>query len=49
MTTKEQEGKNNQTEITDTKLLKTIWQGLQDDYRTYCGVICLSEEGQGNA
>ena len=21
-----------------------LWQGLQDDYRTYCGVICFSEE-----
>ena len=24
------------------------WQGLQDDYRTYCGVICFSEEGKNN-
>ena len=24
-------------------------QGLQDDYRTYCGVISFSEEGQGDA
>ena len=21
-----------------------LWQRLQDDYRTYCGVICFSEE-----
>ena len=27
---------------------KCIWQGLQDDYRTYCGVICFSEEGKNN-
>jgi hypothetical protein len=26
-----------------------FWQGLQDDYRTYCGVISFSEEGQGDA
>ena len=24
--------------------LQISWQGLQDDYRTYCGVICFSEE-----
>ena len=23
---------------------RSTWQGLQDDYRTYCGVICFSEE-----
>ena len=28
---------------------KKSWQGLQDDYRTYCGVISFSEEGQGDA
>ena len=30
--------RNNQTEITDTKLLKMIWLGIVNDYRTLIGV-----------
>ncbi len=22
------------------------WQGLVDDYRTYCGIVCFSKEGE---
>jgi hypothetical protein len=25
--------------------LCAIWQGLMDDYRTYCGIVCFSKEG----
>lgn len=37
--------------IKEPTLRQTLvyWQGLQDDYRTYCGVISFSEEGQGDA
>ena len=44
-----------QFEIVKHKRIKTksrrnvdfmLWQGLQDDYRTYCGVISFSKEGQ---
>lgn len=25
------------------ELLSPIWQGLQDDYQTYCGIVCFSK------
>ena len=25
------------------------WQGLKDDYRTYCGIISFSNRGEDNA
>ena len=24
--------------------LRSVWQGLMDDYRTYCGIVCFSKE-----
>ena len=42
---------NNRVEINKKDLkneIYPVWQGLQDDYRTYCGVICFSEEGKNN-
>ncbi|MBJ58689.1 hypothetical protein CMN24_03130 [Candidatus Saccharibacteria bacterium] len=26
-----------------------LWQGLKDDYRTYCGIISFSNRGEDNA
>ena len=26
-------------------LIAFSWQGLKDDYRTYCGMICFSKDG----
>ena len=29
--------------------LYPLWQGLKDDYRTYCGIISFSNRGEDNA
>ena len=29
--------------------LYPVWQGLKDDYRTYCGIISFSNRGEDNA
>ncbi len=28
-------------------LLRPVWQGLQDDYRTYCGIVSFSDRCKG--
>lgn len=32
-----------------TVIEKLLWQGLRDDYQTYCGIITFSKGGKGNA
>ena len=29
--------------------LYPLWQGLQDDYQTYCGIVSFSKGAKGNA
>jgi hypothetical protein len=31
-------------ENSQLELLSPVWQGLRDDYRTYCGIVCFSKE-----
>ena len=43
---------NNRGEINKKDLkneIYPVWQGLKDDYRTYCGIISFSNRGEDNA
>ena len=47
----ENNDKNNRVQINKKDLkneIYPVWQGLHDDYRTYCGIVCFSEEGKNN-
>ncbi len=43
----DEDSENNRVEINKKDLnneIYPVWQGLQDDYRTYCDVISFSED-----
>ena len=40
-------GQNNEKSAENA--LYPLWQGLKDDYRTYCGIISFSNRGEDNA
>ena len=45
-TTKKDPGSGDQFVKKDVNLsLFPVWQGLQDDYQTYCGLVGISTEG----